>query len=89
MLIDPVGYVEFVALKKHAALVIIDRGGVQEETTVLDVPCLTVRENTERPITITHGTNRLIGRDLDKLRLEARRILDGDFTAKPANESRR
>ena len=62
-LIDPVGYLEFIALEKSAALVITDSGGVQEETTYLGVPCLTVRPNTERPVTITHGTNVLIGTD--------------------------
>jgi UDP-N-acetylglucosamine 2-epimerase (non-hydrolysing) len=59
--VDPLGYLDFLALMDHAALVITDSGGVQEETTVLGVPCLTVRETTERPITITEGTNRLVG----------------------------
>ncbi|TDD12844.1 UDP-N-acetylglucosamine 2-epimerase (non-hydrolyzing) [Nonomuraea deserti] len=58
--VDPLGYVDFLSLVRGAALVITDSGGVQEETTVLGVPCLTVRPNTERPITITHGTNRLV-----------------------------
>ena len=62
-LIDPVGYVEFLALEAAARVVLSDSGGVQEETSVLGVPCLTLRENTERPVTITHGTNRLVGRD--------------------------
>ena len=57
--IDPLGYVEFLSLVRGATLVVTDSGGIQEETTVLGVPCLTVRPNTERPITITHGTNRL------------------------------
>jgi UDP-N-acetylglucosamine 2-epimerase (non-hydrolysing) len=61
--IDPVGYVEFVSGVRGAAVVITDSGGVQEETTVLDVPCLTARPNTERPVTITHGTNRLVAPD--------------------------
>ncbi|MDH2426616.1 UDP-N-acetylglucosamine 2-epimerase (non-hydrolyzing) [Sphaerisporangium sp. TRM90804] len=59
-IIDPLGYVEFLSLVRGAALVVTDSGGVQEETTMLGVPCLTVRPNTERPITITHGTNRLV-----------------------------
>ena len=59
-IIDPLGYVEFLSLVRGAALVVTDSGGIQEETTVLGVPCLTVRPNTERPITITHGTNRLL-----------------------------
>lgn len=58
--IEPLGYVDFLSLVSGAALVLTDSGGVQEETTILDVPCLTVRPNTERPITITHGTNRLV-----------------------------
>ncbi|MCU1429893.1 MAG: UDP-N-acetylglucosamine 2-epimerase [Actinomycetia bacterium] len=61
--IDPIGYVEFLSGVRGAALVITDSGGVQEETTVLNVPCLTARPNTERPITITHGTNRLVALD--------------------------
>ncbi len=59
-LIDPIGYREFMSLVMHAQLVITDSGGIQEETTYLGIPCLTLRENTERPITITEGTNRLI-----------------------------
>jgi UDP-N-acetylglucosamine 2-epimerase (non-hydrolysing) len=59
-LIEPQGYLNFLALEQNAALVITDSGGVQEETTYLDIPCLTIRPNTERPITITIGTNRLI-----------------------------
>jgi UDP-N-acetylglucosamine 2-epimerase (non-hydrolysing) len=58
--VDPLGYVDFLSLVRGAALVVTDSGGIQEETTVLGVPCLTVRPNTERPITITHGTNRLL-----------------------------
>jgi len=60
LLIEPVGYLEFVGLMQRAALVLTDSGGIQEETTVLGVPCLTVRPNTERPITITQGTNQLV-----------------------------
>jgi UDP-N-acetylglucosamine 2-epimerase (non-hydrolysing) len=60
-IIEPLGYKEFIALQKHAAAVVTDSGGIQEETTYLGVPCLTLREKTERPVTITHGTNRLIG----------------------------
>ncbi len=76
-LLEPQPYLEFLALQLHAALVITDSGGIQEETTFLGVPCLTVRENTERPITITHGTNQLVGRDLKKLRVAAEEILKG------------
>jgi UDP-N-acetylglucosamine 2-epimerase (non-hydrolysing) len=61
--IDPLGYVEFMGLVRGAAAVVTDSGGVQEETTMLGVPCLTIRPNTERPVTITHGTNRLVTRE--------------------------
>lgn len=59
-IVDPLGYVEFMGLVRSAAVVVTDSGGVQEETTVLGVPCLTLRPNTERPVTITHGTNTLV-----------------------------
>ena len=59
-LVDPLGYLDFVTLMRNATAVITDSGGVQEETTILNVPCLTLRKNTERPITISHGTNRLV-----------------------------
>ena len=58
--VEPLGYVDFISLVRGAAIVLTDSGGIQEETTILGVPCLTVRPNTERPITITHGTNRLV-----------------------------
>jgi UDP-N-acetylglucosamine 2-epimerase (non-hydrolysing) len=77
----PVSYLEFLDLQRRAALVITDSGGVQEETTYLGVPCLTVRDNTERPITISSGTNRLVGRDPAKLLEAARTSLAG--TIKP------
>lgn len=66
-IIEPVGYLEFLALERDARLVITDSGGVQEETTYLRVPCLTVRDNTERPVTVTLGTNALVGRDASRL----------------------
>lgn len=74
---DPLGYLDFLALQRDAAVVITDSGGVQEETTYLGVPCLTVRENTERPVTVTLGTNTLVGHDLDRLRRETQAILRG------------
>jgi UDP-N-acetylglucosamine 2-epimerase (non-hydrolysing) len=61
-LVPPAGYLDFIALQASARIVLTDSGGVQEETTVLGVPCLTMRDNTERPITVTEGTNRLVGR---------------------------
>lgn len=59
--INPLGYVDFLKLMAEAKVILTDSGGIQEETTILNVPCLTLRENTERPITITHGTNHLVG----------------------------
>ena len=66
-LIDPLGYLDFLGFMKNASVVVTDSGGIQEETTYLGIPCLTVRENTERPITISLGTNQLIGKDYHKL----------------------
>jgi UDP-N-acetylglucosamine 2-epimerase (non-hydrolysing) len=60
-LLEPLGYLDFLALMSRSSIVLTDSGGIQEETTALGVPCLTVRDNTERPITITEGTNRLAG----------------------------
>ena len=78
-LVDPIGYLAFLRLESEAALVLTDSGGVQEETTVLRVPCLTLRENTERPITITHGTNRLVGLDPARICEGAMLALNGDI----------
>ena len=76
-LIEPLGYLGFLALQRDAAVVITDSGGVQEETTFLGVPCLTVRNNTERPVTVSMGTNTLVGNDAQRLLEEARRIVAG------------
>jgi UDP-N-acetylglucosamine 2-epimerase (non-hydrolysing) len=75
--IDPVGYLQFLGLQRRAALVITDSGGIQEETTYLGIPCLTVRENTERPITVDVGRNLLVGHDMDQLKSEAAKALSG------------
>jgi UDP-N-acetylglucosamine 2-epimerase (non-hydrolysing) len=75
--VEPMGYLDFLYLQQHAEVVITDSGGIQEETTFLGVPCLTLRDSTERPITATVGTNRLIGRDMTLLIQEVRRVLDG------------
>jgi len=72
---DPLGYLDFMALMSGARLVLTDSGGIQEETTVLGVPCLTLRNNTERPITLTMGTNRLVGRDPDFIYKSAVEVL--------------
>jgi len=66
-LLEPLPYLTFLSLQKHATVVITDSGGIQEETTFLDTPCLTMRENTERPVTITMGTNQLVGRNVAKM----------------------
>lgn len=78
VLTEPLGYLDFLKLMANARLVITDSGGIQEETTVLEVPCVTVRENTERPITVTEGTNVVIGVNYDRIVEEGRRILAGD-----------
>ena len=80
-LVDPLPYLEFIALQRRATVVITDSGGIQEETTFLGVPCLTVRENTERPITVTQGTNQLVGRDVGKLRSAVKNIMNSASTA--------
>jgi len=79
-LTEPLSYLEFLSLQSKATVVITDSGGIQEETTFLRVPCLTVRENTERPITTTVGSNVLIGRNMRRLREEVDRILAGKFS---------
>jgi UDP-N-acetylglucosamine 2-epimerase (non-hydrolysing) len=77
-LIDPVGYLDFLKLMKYSSLVLTDSGGIQEETTALGIPCLTIRENTERPVTVTVGTNRLVGTDTARIVSEARDVLRHD-----------
>jgi UDP-N-acetylglucosamine 2-epimerase (non-hydrolysing) len=76
-LIPPVGYLDFLCLLSRSTFVLTDSGGIQEETTALGVPCLTLRENTERPITISQGTNLLVGTDPNKIIAAARDILAG------------
>ena len=71
----PLGYLDFVGLMADARLVLTDSGGIQEETTVLGVPCLTLRENTERPATVTEGTNRIVGSDPARIRTAWRETL--------------
>ena len=73
---EPMSYIEFLALQKHAVVVITDSGGMQEETTYLGVPCLTLRENTERPVTVEIGTNTLVG--VAELGREVERVLCGE-----------
>ena len=77
-MIPPQGYVEFLSLQRQAAFVLTDSGGVQEETSALGVPCLTLRENTERPFTVTDGTNRIVGYDAERIHREVARVLSGE-----------
>jgi UDP-N-acetylglucosamine 2-epimerase (non-hydrolysing) len=74
-ILEPLGYLEFLGLMAQARLVLTDSGGIQEETTVLQVPCLTLRENTERPVTISEGTNQLVGLSPNRIRDSALKAL--------------
>ncbi len=75
-LIEPLGYLDFLKLMSAARVVLTDSGGIQEETTILGVPCLTLRENTERPITVEEGTNTIVGTDTQKILSAYRRTID-------------
>lgn len=77
-MVEPFGYLDFLCLQERATLVITDSGGIQEETTWLGVPCLTLRPNTERPVTVTLGTNQLVGGDLDLLEQKVDEALQGE-----------
>jgi UDP-N-acetylglucosamine 2-epimerase (non-hydrolysing) len=81
-LVEPQGYLEFLSLTSSARLVLTDSGGLQEETTALGVPCLTLREGTERPITVSEGTNEVVGTDPDRIVAAALRALDGGRQAR-------
>ena len=81
--VDPLGYLDFLALEAHAAAVLTDSGGIQEETTVLGVPCLTLREATERPITVTQGTNRLVPLAADSIVAAVDEAIDEPPGARP------
>ena len=82
-LVEPPGYLDFLKLVAGAAIVLTDSGGIQEETTILGVPCLTLRHNTERPITLTAGTNRLTGPDPEAILAAYRDVRkQRDFTPK-------
>jgi UDP-N-acetylglucosamine 2-epimerase (non-hydrolysing) len=76
-LTDPMGYLDFLALTASAKLVLTDSGGLQEETTVLGIPCLTLRESTERPVTVSVGTNIIVGSDPETIRHNVEKILAG------------
>ncbi len=79
LLVDPMGYLDFLSLQAHAALVLTDSGGIQEETTALGVPCITLRENTERPVTVEEGTNELLGFDRTRILEFVRKALEGKW----------
>jgi UDP-N-acetylglucosamine 2-epimerase (non-hydrolysing) len=81
--LDPLGYLDFLALEAHASLVLTDSGGVQEETTYLGVPCLTARPNTERPVTVTEGTNRLIAGHAQALAAAVKQTLEHPWAERP------
>ena len=66
-IIDPIGYIDFMCLQKNAKLIVTDSGGIQEESSYFGVPCMTMRDNTERPVTTTFGTNKLMGSDFTGL----------------------
>ncbi len=80
-IVEPLGYLEFLDLMMHSRIVLTDSGGIQEETTILGIPCLTLRENTERPITITEGTNTLVGVDPERIIHAVQRTLSGESKA--------
>jgi UDP-N-acetylglucosamine 2-epimerase (non-hydrolysing) len=83
--LEPLGYLDFLCLESSARVVLTDSGGVQEETTMLGVPCLTIRDNTERPITVLQGTNKVVGRDPQRIVTEALRVLrEGVVARRPA-----
>ena len=75
-MLDPVGYLDFLKLMASARLVLTDSGGIQEETTILQVPCLTLRDNTERPITVEMGTNRIVGQDPERIVTAYREVME-------------
>ncbi len=79
LMIDPQGYLEFMYLIKNAKGIITDSGGITEEATVLHIPCLTLRNSTERPETVTMGTNELIGDDINKLKPSLKKIIEGNW----------
>jgi UDP-N-acetylglucosamine 2-epimerase (non-hydrolysing) len=78
-LLEPLGYLKFLSLTSQARVIVTDSGGLQEESTALGIPCLTLRTNTERPITVDLGTSTLIGSDADKLRGCLRDVINGNY----------
>ncbi len=83
ILLDPLGYLDFLKLMAHARVVLTDSGGIQEETTILGTPCLTLRDNTERPVTVEMGTNRLVGSDPERILAAWREVMADAGCQKP------
>jgi UDP-N-acetylglucosamine 2-epimerase (non-hydrolysing) len=86
ILTEPMGYLDFLQLYSNSRLVLTDSGGIQEETTALGIPCLTLRHNTERPVTVTEGTNRVVGNDPEAIKREAIAALEQPATSKRVPE---
>ena len=78
-LMNPIGYLDFLKLNYCAKVILTDSGGIQEETTVLKVPCITLRENTERPVTVEIGSNQIVGTDTKKIIQSYRHVMDGIY----------
>ncbi len=78
-MLDPVGYLDFLRLQANAKIVLTDSGGIQEETTILKVPCITLRENTERPVTVTIGSNQVVGTDTEKIVTAYKSAISGNY----------
>ena len=76
---DPLCYLDFLKLVSSAKVVLTDSGGIQEETTILQIPCLTLRENTKRPVTVEVGSNRIVGLDTDRIVEAYRQAVDGEW----------
>jgi UDP-N-acetylglucosamine 2-epimerase (non-hydrolysing) len=77
-IIEPVGYIDFLSLMNNSKFMVTDSGGIQEESTILGVPCLTIRNETERPVTVTEGTNIMVGTDKNKILREGNKILNNE-----------
>tara|TARA_Y100000294_G_scaffold62777_1_gene59443 strand:- start:5 stop:481 length:477 start_codon:yes stop_codon:yes gene_type:complete len=82
ILSEPLGYLDFSKLMACSKLILTDSGGIQEETTILNIPCLTLRENTERPVTVSRGTNTIVGSCQDKILIETNKILSNNYRIK-------
>lgn len=84
--LPPVGYLDFLEFTSQARVIVTDSGGLQEEATALNIPCLTMRRNTERPITVQQGTSTLVGNDPELLRTQLAKVLEGRYESRPCPE---